>query len=97
MLAKRPFAAIFLAVALSFTAAAQPRGNVVVLQTELENIPGSEAWLSNHIQGMIEENLQKYTDFTTVVDETAERKVKERQRRSKSADTARASSSKSES
>ena len=84
MLAKRTLAAISLVAAVCIGAAAQQRGNVVVLQTELQNISGS-AWLSNHIQGMIEENVQKYTDFTTVVDEAAERKVKEQQRRSESA------------
>ncbi|MCH5289963.1 MAG: hypothetical protein J1E32_08635, partial [Treponema sp.] len=83
MLAKRTLAAISLVAAVCIGAAAQQRGNVVVLQTELQNISGS-AWLSNHIQGMIEENVQKYTDFTTVVDEAAERKVKEQQRRSES-------------
>ena len=84
MFAKRMFAVILFAVAASFTAIAQSQGNVVVLQTELENMSGSEAWLSNHLQSMIVENLQKYTNFTTVVDADAERKVKEQQRRSES-------------
>ncbi|MDE5898914.1 MAG: hypothetical protein K2H09_06600 [Treponemataceae bacterium] len=83
MRAKRTFAAIFLAAAAGFAGFAQPKGNVVVLQTELQNISGN-AWLPNHLQSLIEENVQKYTDFSTVVDEAAERKVKEQQRRSES-------------
>lgn len=82
MLAKRTFAIISLSVALCLAGFSQTNGSVVVLQTELTNI--QDAWLSNHLQNLIEENLQKYTDFTTVVDEAAERKVKEQQRRSES-------------
>ncbi|MBP3367282.1 MAG: cell envelope integrity protein TolA [Treponema sp.] len=82
MLSKRTFAVIFLAAA-GLAGFAQPAGNVVVLQTELQNISGN-AWLPNHLQSLLEENVQKYTDFSTVVDEAAERKVKEQQRRSES-------------
>lgn len=82
MLAKRTFAVIFLSVAVCLAGFSQTNGSVVVLQTELTNI--QDSWLSNHLQNLIEENLQKYTDFTTVVDEAAERKVKEQQRRSES-------------
>ncbi|MBD5447400.1 MAG: hypothetical protein HDR32_06595 [Treponema sp.] len=82
MLAKRTFAVIFLSVALCLVGFSQTSGSVVVLQTELTNI--QDSWLSSHLQNLIEENLQKYTDFTTVVDEAAERKVKEQQRRSES-------------
>lgn len=83
MRAKRTFAVIFLAAAAGLAGFAQPAGNVVVLQTELQNISGN-AWLPNHLQSLLEENVQKYTDFSTVVDEAAERKVKEQQRRSES-------------
>lgn len=83
MLSKRTFAVIFLAAAAGLAGFAQPAGNVVVLQTELQNISGN-AWLPNHLQSLLEENVQKYTDFSTVVDEAAERKVKEQQRRSES-------------
>ena len=83
MLAKRMFAVIFLLMALCLAGFAQTNGSVVVLQTELQNISGN-AWLPNHLQNLIEENLQKYTDFTTVVDAVAERKVKEQQRRAES-------------
>ena len=82
MLAKRTFAVILLSLALCLAGFSQTSGSVVVLQTELTNI--QDSWLSNHLQNLIEENLQKYTDFTTVVDEAAERKVKEQQRRSES-------------
>lgn len=82
MLAKRTFTIIFLSVAFCLAGFSQTSGSVVVLQTELTNI--QDTWLSNHLQNLIEENLQKYTDFTTVVDEAAERKVKEQQRRSES-------------
>lgn len=83
MLTKRTFTVIFLFVALCLAGFAQTSGSVVVLQTELQDISGI-AWLPNHLQNLIEENLQKYTDFTTVVDESAERKVKQQQRRSES-------------
>lgn len=82
MLAKRTFVVIFLSVALCLAGFSQTGGSVVVLQTELTNI--RDSWLSNHLQNLIEENLQKYTDFTTVVDEAAEQKVKAQQRRSES-------------
>lgn len=82
MLAKRMFAVIFLSAVFCLAGFSQTTGSVVVLQTELQNI--QDAWLSNHLQNLIEENLQKYTDFTAVVDEAAERKVKEQQRRSES-------------
>lgn len=82
MLAKRTFVVIFLSVALCLAGFSQTGGSVVVLQTELTNI--QDSWLSNHLQNLIEENLQKYTDFTTVVDEAAEQKVKDQQRRAES-------------
>lgn len=84
MRAKRTFAVVFLASAICFAGFAQPKGTVVVLQAEVQNMSGN-AELPNHIKNLIEENIQKYTHFATVVDETAERKVKEQQRRSESA------------
>lgn len=83
MLSKRTFITIFLTAAVCFAGFSQSQGNVVVLQTELKNISGN-AELPVHIKNLIEENLQKYTNFTTVADEDAEQKIKEQQRRSES-------------
>lgn len=84
MFSKQMFAVVFLVSAVCFAGFAQPKGTVVVLQAEVQNISGN-AELPNYIKNFIEENIQKYTSFATVVDEAAERKVKEQQRRSESA------------
>lgn len=83
MLAKRKLISIIFMTAICLGISAQTNGNVVVLKTELENITGHTE-LQSVIQNLLIENLQKYTNFTTVIDENTERKVKEQQRRSES-------------
>lgn len=58
---------------------------VQVVTPEVVNISGNEAiWLPGQIQDKLKSNLQEYLSFATVVDLSAENKVKELQRQAES-------------